>query len=202
MTIDSGNLSQADKHLLYGLLLKKKRNPAEDRKLVMIMRSSRNLDEKIEAILALGEESGKKDSRRARTGGRPGTAGTGRKAGKKVSALVVDVHPELTKLLKKSSLKRRLIFTRIGESFDAIHLLRRLETRMIILNENLADDEYRRYFEICRAVQPRIKIIYLSALPRSLRRDPVLSGSTRFIPKPISIGRIEESVQELMSPGY
>ena len=31
--MDSRNLSQADRHVLYGLLLKKKRSPAEERKL-------------------------------------------------------------------------------------------------------------------------------------------------------------------------
>jgi hypothetical protein len=195
--MDSGNLSRADKYLLYGLLLKKKRSAAEDRKLT-IMRSSLGLDEKIEAILALGEESEKKESRRSR--GRPGDTGSARK--KKISALIVDVHPELTKLLKKSSLKRRLVFTRIGESYDAIYLLRRLETRLLIISENLADDDYPRFFEICRAVQPGIKIIYLSSAPRSLRRDPQFSRSARFIPKPISISRIEESVGELLGSDY
>ncbi len=196
--MDSGNLSQADKYLLYGLLLKRKRSAAEDRKLIKIMRSSLDLDEKIEAILALGEEGEKKESRRSR--GRTGSTGPARR--KKISALIVDVYPELTKLLKKSSLKRRFVFTRIGESYDAIHLLRRLETRLLIISENLADDDYPRYFEICRAVQPGIKIIYLSSAPHSLRRDPYFSKSTRFIPKPISISRIEESVGELLDADY
>jgi hypothetical protein len=198
--MDSGNLSQADKYLLYGLLLKKKRSAAEDRKLITIMRSSLDLDEKIEAILALGEESEKKESRRSRSNKRTGTAGSARR--RKISALIVDVYPELTKLLKKSSLKRRFVFTRIGESYDAIYLLRRLETRLLVISENLADDDYPRFFEICRAVQPGIKIIYLSSAPRSLRRDPLFSRSARFIPKPISISRIKESVGELLGSDY
>jgi hypothetical protein len=200
--MDSGNLSQADKYLLYGLLLKKKRNPSEDRKLITIMRGSLDLDEKIEAILALGEGIEKRESRRSRPGSGSAARGSGRSTKKKLSALVVDVHPELTKLLKKCSLKRRFLFTRIGETFDAIHLLRRLETKLLVINENLADDDYPRYFEICRAVQPGIKIIYLSSPPRSLPVDPYFRGSTRFIPKPISIGRIEESVGELLGSAY
>jgi hypothetical protein len=198
--MDSTNLSQADKYLLYGLLLKKKRSSADERKLFAIMRSSRDLDEKIEAILSLGEETGKKDARRSRAGKRPGTSGASRK--KKISALVVDVHQELAKLLKKSILKRRFVFTRIGESLDAIHLLRRLETRLLVINENLSDDEIPRYFEICRAVQPGIKVIYLSPPPRSLPGNPAFSRSTRFVPKPISISRIEDSVDELLGQGY
>jgi hypothetical protein len=199
--MESGALSEADKHLLYGLLLKKKRAAAEERKLVAIMRSSRNLEEKIEAILALGEPAEKKQQRRGknRTAGGPGSA---RNARKKRSALVVDVHPELAKLLKKSSLKRRLDFTRIGESLDAIHLLRRLETKLLLINENFSDEEVPRFFEICRAVQPGIKIIYLSTPPRALPRDPAFGRSTRFIPKPISISRIEECVGELLGFDY
>jgi hypothetical protein len=198
--MDSSSLSQADKHLLYGLLLKKKRSPAEDRKLITIMRSSCDLDEKIEAILALGEGSEKKEQRRSRPVKRSETAGSGKR--KKVSALIVDVYPELTKLLKKSSLKRRFAFTRIGESYDAVHLLRRLETKLLLINENLADDDYPRFFEICRAVQPGIKIIYLSSPPRSLPGDPHFRRSTRFAPKPISIARIEEFVGELLDSAY
>ena len=198
--MDSGNLSLADKYLLYGLLLKKKRNPAEERKLIAIMRSSRDLDEKIEAILALGQQAEKRESRRSRSGKRPGAAGSGQK--KKLSALVVDVHPELAKLLKKSSLKRCFAFTRIGESLDAVHLLRRLQTKLLVINENLSDDEVPRFFEICRAVQPGIKIIYLSSPPRSLPRDPIFSRSTCFIPKPISVSRIEESVGQLLGQSY
>jgi hypothetical protein len=200
--MDSRNLSQADKHVLYGLLLKKKRSPAEERKLFAIMRSPRDLDEKIEAILSLSEESERKQPRRSHTGGRTGTAGSARKAKQKHSALVVDVYPELAKLLRKSSLKRRFTFTRIGESFDAIYLLRRLNTRLLIISENLSDEDYPRFFEICRAVQPGIKIIYLSCAPRSLLMDPAFGRSTRFVPKPISISRIEESVRELLGSDY
>ena len=197
--MDSGNLSQADKHLLYGLLLKKRRSPADDRRIIAIMHSSRDLDEKIEAILALGEQTEKKDRRGSRAGKRPDAPGTSRK---KINALVVDVHQELTKLLKKSSLKRRFAFTRIGESLDAIHLLRHLHTRLLVINENLSDDEIPRYFEICRAVQPGIRIIYLSSPPRSNPADPVFSRSTRFVPKPLSISRIEDSVRELLGQDY
>jgi hypothetical protein len=199
---DGGNLSQADKYLLYGLLLKKNRSPSEYRKLYAIMRSTRDLDEKIEAILALGEEGEKNQPRRARVGGRSVTKGAAKTSKKKRSALVADVHPELTKLLRKSSLKRRCVFSRIGESFDAIHLLRRLDARLLIISENLSDDDFPRFFEICRAVQPGIKIIYLSAPPRSLRADPVFGKSVRFVPKPINIDRIEQAVGELLGSAY
>ena len=200
--MDIGNLSKADKYLLYGLLLKKKRSPAEERKLVPIMRSSLDLDEKIEAIMALGDETDKRTARRGRGDKRPAKEGSDRRGKKRTSALVVDIHPELTKLLKKCSLKRRFVFTRIGESFDAVHLLRRLGTKLIVINENLSDEDYPRYFEICRAIESGVKIIYLGSPPRPLPPDPIFQKSTRFVPKPISINRLEETARELLGPVY
>ena len=200
--MDIGNLSKADKYLLYGLLLKKKRTPAEERKLVPIMRSSLDLDEKIEAIMALGDETDKRTARRDRRDKRPAREGSERRGKKRTSALVVDIHPELTKLLKKCSLKRQFVFTRIGESFDAVHLLRRLGTKLIVINENLSDEDYPRYFEICRAIEPGVKIIYLGSPPRPLPSDPIFRKSTRFVPKPISINRFEETTRELLGPVY
>ena len=200
--MDIGNLSKADKYLLYGLLLKKKSTPAEERKLVSIMRSSLDLDEKIEAIMALGDETDKRTARRDRGDKRPAREGSERRGKKRTSALVVDIHPELTKLLKKCSLKRQFVFTRIGESFDAVHLLRRLGTKLIVINENLSDEDYPRYFEICRAIEPGVKIIYLGSPPRPLPSDPIFRKSTRFVPKPISINRLEETARELLGPVY
>jgi hypothetical protein len=200
--MDIGNLSKADKYLLYGLLLKKKSTPAEERKLVSIMRSSLDLDEKIEAIMALGDETDKRTARRDRRDKRPAREGSERRGKKRTSALVVDIHPELTKLLKKCSLKRQFVFTRIGESFDAVHLLHRLGTKLIVINENLSDEDYPRYFEICRAIEPGVKIIYLGSPPRPLPSDPIFRKSTRFVPKPISINRLEETTRELLGPVY
>jgi hypothetical protein len=193
--MDSGNLSQADKHLLYGLLLKKQRSPSEERKLVAIMRGSLNLDEKIEAIMALGEAAEKKGSRRRLAAEKPSRPTTGRR---KNGAVVVDLHPELTKLLKKSSLRRRFSFTTIGESFDVVHLLRRLSVELIVVNENLSDEDHLRYFEICRAVQPNIKVVYLGAPPRPLPADPLFRKFTRYVAKPINLRSLEEAVRDLL----
>jgi hypothetical protein len=184
------------------ILLKKKRPAAEERKLVPIMRSSRDLDEKIEAILALGDATDKGTPRRGRGEQRPAKGGAGHRGKRRTSAVVVDIHPELAKLLKKCSLKRRFVFTRIGESFDAVHLLRRLGTKLIVINETLSDVDYSRYFEICRAIEPGVKIIYLGAPPRPLPSDPLFRKSTRFVPKPISINHLEETARELLGPVY
>jgi hypothetical protein len=193
--MDIGNLSDADKYLLYGLLLKKKRSPAQEKKIFHIMRSSLDLDGRIEAILDLQEDGSQRSPHRRDRAGRSEQAAGG---GKRAGALVVDVYPELTRLLKKSSLKRRLIFTRIGESFDTVHLLRKLETRLIVLNETLPDEELGHFFEICNAIQPGIKVIFLSSPPRRLPADSQFRRAVRFVPKPLNISRLEETAWELL----
>jgi len=193
--MDTGGLSRADKHLLYGLLLKRKHTSSEQRRIVTVMRSSMNLDEKIGAIMALGDAPEKRTLGRER----PKQSGVqARRAGKnKRGAIVVDLHQELTKLLRKCSLKRNFHFIRIGESFDAPAMLRRNEVDLIIVNQHLSDEDTPRYFEICRAVRPGIRIIYLNAPPKSLRTDAHFRKATRFMCKPISIKDMDSVVQSL-----
>ena len=196
--MDTGSLSTADKYLLYGLLLKKKHTSAEQQRVVAVMRSTMSLDEKIEAIMALDIAPGEHPTRPGQPGGNPAQAG--RAGRKKRGAIVVDLHPQLTKLLRKCSLKRRFHFTRIGESFDAPALLRRNQVDLIIVNQNMSDEDTPRYFEICRAVRPGIRIIYLNAPPRSLRADPHFRKAVRFVRKPISIKDLDSVVQNLFEP--
>ena len=202
--MDINNLSEADKYLLYGLLLKKPRSSDLDRKALTIARSSRSLDEKIEAILNLqappadggrGAESGE-----AQAGGRQQgqPRDSGRRGKRRKTAVVIDVYPEVTRLLSKCSLKRSLSFTRVGESYDALYLLRKLDVRLVIINENLRADECARYYEICKAIEPRVRVIYLLPTPehRGGSRDYQLY--TRFVPKPINIDLLDRTARDLL----
>jgi hypothetical protein len=203
--MDINNLSEADKYLLYGLLLKKPRSGDLDRKALNIARSGRSLDEKIEAILDLQGEPEERGPR-ARAGGTPGSArvqggdsGTPRRRTKRRgSALVIDVYPEVTRLLGKCSLKRALSFTRVGESLDALFLLRKLDVRLLVINETVPAEECARYYEICRAIEPQVRIIYL--LPPSERRggSQDYQRHTRFIPKPINIDLLDRTARDLL----
>ena len=49
--MDVQHLSEADLHLVFGLLLKKKRTPSQERKVLSILRSELDLPAKIEAIV-------------------------------------------------------------------------------------------------------------------------------------------------------
>ena len=118
---------------------------------------------------------------------------------KREAVLVVDVRPELTTLLKKCSLKRELFFSRIGERFDAIRLIRSLRSRLIIVNETFtAEEEYTRYFEICRAIEPGIRIIFLGGPAQLPEWSPAFRAAARSLAKPLNIERLEESVRELL----
>lgn len=191
-------LPEADKHLIYGLLLKKKRSRAQERRVLSIVRSSLELAAKIEAILKITRaqvlelpERGDQGPGRMVDRGPPGK--------KRKAVLVVDVRPELTTLLKKCSLKRELFFSRIGERFDAIHLIRSLRSRLIIVNETFAaDEEYTRYFEICRAIEPGIRMIFLGGPARLPEWSAAFRAAARSLAKPLNIERLEESVRELL----
>ena len=200
--MDINNLSEADKYLLYGLLLKKPRSSDLDRKALAIARSSRSLDGKIEAILNLQapvEDGGPKARSR-----RPGKAGTdeepggGRRGKRRKTAVVIDVYPEVTRLLSKCSLKRALSFTRVGESFDALYLLRKFDVRLLIINESLPAEECARYYEICRAIEPRVRIIYLLPPPERRGGSQDYRRYTRFVPKPINIDLLDRTARDLL----
>jgi hypothetical protein len=195
-------LPEADKHLIYGLLLRKKRTRAQERRVLSIVRSSMELAAKIEAILKISRAQVLELPERPSDE----TQGPGRillerapPMKKRKAVLIVDVRAELTSLLKKCSLKRELSFSRIGERFDAIHLIRRLHSRMIIVNESFsAEEEYSRYFEICRAIEPGIRIIFLGGPAHPLEGSPAFHNFTRSLPKPLNIEKLEESAKELL----
>jgi hypothetical protein len=201
--MDINNLSEADKYLLYGLLLKKPRSTDLDKKALAIARSSRTLDEKIEAILDLQESAQKRP--RARREQPPdgeipkgGAEGPRRKPRSRKTAVVIDIYPEVTRLLSKCSLKRSLSFVRVGESFDALFLLRQQDVRLIVINENLPAEECARYYEICRAIEPRVRIIYLIAPPERKSGSQDYRRHTRFVPKPINIDLLDRTARELL----
>jgi hypothetical protein len=195
-------LPDADRHLIYGLLLRKKRTRAQERRVLSIVRSSMELTAKIEAILKITRAQ-VLELPDMPPGGSPGPGrflpDKARRMKKRKAVLVVDVRAELTSLLKKCPLKREISFSRIGERFDAIHLIRNLQARLIIVNEGFSSaEEYVRYFEICRAIEPAIRIIFLGEPAHPSDGSPAFRAATRSLPKPLNIENLEESVKELL----
>ncbi len=194
--MDLHGASEADKYLLYGLLLRKRRSRSRERRVVSIIHSSLPLEERIEALLGLQAEEDRALSplAAARWPQAAGSADHRRSGG-----LVVDVHPEVARLLRTCGLKRRLAFQRIGESFEAVYLIRRLGVRLIVVNEQLPAEDYARYYEVCRIIEPRIRMIFLCAPPPGLAGGELFRRNTRFLPKPINIEKLETTAAELLS---
>ena len=198
--MDVQHLSEADLHLVYGSLLKKKRSPSQERKVLSIVRSDMELPARIQALVKLsrvqvpGIGSAPVNERSRRPAAERSTKQ------KRRPALVIDIRAEVTRLLKKCSLKRDLVFTRAGERFDALDLVARLRPRLIIVNEVFdKEEEYARYFEICRAIEPGVRIVYLGAPGRTPKSTPTFHALARFLPKPLNIGKLEQTVRALLS---
>jgi ActR/RegA family two-component response regulator len=194
-------LPEADKHLIYGLLLKKRRSRAQERRVLSIVHSSLELAAKIEAILKITRAQVLElpDSHNEEIPGTGRMRDRAQPGKKRKAVLVVDVRAELTTLLKKCALKRELSFSRIVERFDAMHLIRSLRSRLIIVNESFStDEEYTRYFEICRAIEPEIRIIFLGGPAQLPEWSPAFQAAARSLAKPLNIERLEESVRELL----
>jgi len=200
--MDVQHLSEADLHLVYGLLLKKKRSPSQERKVLSIVRSAMELPAKIQAIvkvsrvqvLDLGSGPVNEHTEAGRAAAERSAAGKKRRP-----ALVIDIRAEVTRILKKCSLKRELTFTRASERFDALDLVAQLRPRLIIVNEILdKEEEYARYFEICRAIEPGVRIVYLGTPGHAPTATPSFHTFTRFLPKPLNIEKLEEIVRALL----
>jgi hypothetical protein len=194
-------LSEADKHLIYGLLLKKKRSGWQERKVLSIVRSSMELDAKIIAIQQVTRAQIVDPDRPIE--GQTHEPGQGlfgrRRQGKPRSVLVVDARAEIAGLLKKSSLKRHLFFSRVAERYEAVHLIPALRVKLIIVNETLSTaEEYSRYFEICSAVEPGIRIIFLGRPSHPIEIDSAFEKRSRFLPKPLNFEKLEEYTKELL----
>ncbi len=200
--MDVEHLSEADLHLVFGLLLKKKRSPSQERKVLSIVRSEMDLPAKIQAIvkvsrvqvLDLGSGAAEGRAEAGRLSAEGPTAGKKRRP-----ALVIDIRAEVTRILKNCSLKRELTFTRAGEKFDALDLVAQLRPRLIIVNEIFdKEEEYTRYFEICRAIEPGIRIVYLGTPARAPKSSPTFHTFTRFLEKPLNVEKLEEIVRTLL----
>jgi hypothetical protein len=200
-TKDVVTLTVADKYLLCGLLLRKRRTPALQRKVLAILQGPLDLDARIEALLRLHE--------RAAGGGRFGhPPGSGERAGdargssrgRRRQLLLVDPRAELLGLLRRSQLKRGFSFARVGESLDALPRLRPFRVRLLVVNECVPAHEYARYLAICRAIEPAVRLVFLGPPAPAGAGAEKLSRFARVLGKPLNMGELQEAVATLLSP--
>jgi hypothetical protein len=197
--MDIRNLSEADRYLLYGLLLRKKRPREAELRVLEIMRSQIALEEKIEAILQVQRElPGGVANEAESLLGRAAEAPTAsrRPARKHKQAVVADPYPEVTRLLNKSSPRWGLEFTQAENEKQALYLVRKLRALLLIGNLGQTPEEQEGFFRECRKRQPRLKAIFLC--PEDC---PAHTPDIFYLPKPINVPSIEDAVRKLLSAG-
>jgi len=218
--MDIAKLSEADKYLLYGLLLRKKRPAEAEKRVLSIIRSPLTLDRKIDAILALhrkladaepgaeaatvtGEQPAAQQLAAELPAPEPPAAEPFAAGGgaRRARAVVADPHAELTRLLAKSSLRRELEFFQAADRRQALALVRRLRARLVVCNLQLEAGGEAAFALECRKRQPTVRLIFLHAQPLpQLPDQPVLQGLFRVLPKPINLNQLAEAARALLGP--
>ena len=199
--MDIRKLSDADKYLLYGLLLRKKRPPEAELRVLEIMRASLTLDQRIDAILELhrtlpGASPGEEEETAELL--RPGYPGRRKR---RLRAVVADAYPEVTRLLAKSSLRWDLEFVQGEDARQALYLVRKLRARLLLCNLPMPPEKREDFAKECRKRQAQVRLIFLaSPEPGRKEPDPALQGLYRVLPKPINLIQVSEAVRELLGP--
>jgi hypothetical protein len=195
--MDIRKLSEADRYLLYGLLLRKKRPPEAEVRVLEIMRSQTSLDEKIQAILKVqselpGGETLEAESLPLET---PEVSSSGvRRGRKRRQAVVADPYPEVTRFLNKFSPRWGLEFTQAENEKQALYLVRKLRARLVIGNLGQSPEEQGAFFQECRRRQPRLKAIFLCP-----EQCPPNTPDVAYLPKPINFLSVEDTVRSLLA---
>ncbi len=205
--MDIRKLSEADKYMLYGLLLRKRRPAEAELRVLGIMRAPLNLDQKIDAILALHRGlPGASPAEEEQTAEllRPGY-GAGLRAGfpgrprRRLRAVVADPYPEVTRLLSKCSLRWDLEFVQAQTARQALYLVRRLRARLLVCNLPMPPEEREGFARECRRRQSRIGLIFLAApAPGESTPEAGSADLYRVLPKPINLSELSEAARELL----
>lgn len=191
--MDINKLSDADKYMLYGLLLKKKRPAEAELRVLEIMRSPLGLDRKIDAILRLHRELPGGAEEEIAQLVQPSAAPRKRR----LRAVVVDPYPEVTGMLTRCSLRGRLEFVQAENAKQALYLVRKLRARLLVCNLPLAPEERTAFFHDCRKRQLRLKVIFLcaeTAVGAELAAEP----EVRLLPKPINLTQVTDAIRALL----
>jgi len=198
--MDIRRLSEADKYMLYGLLLRKKRPADAELRVLEIMRAPLSLDQKIDAILALhrqlpGASPGEEEETVELL--RPGFPGRRRK--RRLRAVVADPYPEVTRLLSKCSLRWDLEFVQGENAKQALYLLRKLRARLLVCNLPMPPEEREGFARECRKRQSQVRLIFLAAaVPGERAPEAGPANLYQVLPKPINLNQVSETLRELL----
>jgi hypothetical protein len=199
--MDIRKLSDADKYMLYGLLLRKRRPADAELRVLEIMRAPLSLDQKIDAILSLHRQlpgfSAEEEEQTSELLLPGYSGGRGRK--RRQRAVVADPYPEVTRLLAKSSLRWDLDFFQGQDVKQALYLVRKLRARLLVCNLPLPPAERDGLARKFRERHSRVKLIFLAS-PEPDEKPPPRADLYRVLPKPINLIQVSETVRELLGP--
>ncbi|MBA7630988.1 hypothetical protein ES703_38515 [subsurface metagenome] len=197
--MDIEKLSEADKYLLLGLILKKNRSEDVDRKALKIIRSSQSLDRKIEGLLLLNRQinGGENETDSQTLTDYKGLEGKDLEARKRSTILIIDPHPEITRILKNSSLRHSFTFIWGQDSIKGLLLLKEYQVKIVIVNQNASLKDYYRFYEIIRGIKPKVSIIFLCKRVQRNVESYSFKENIRLLYKPININIIEDNICEL-----
>ena len=197
--MDIRRLSEADKYMLYGLLLRKRRPADAELRVLEIMRARLSLDQKIDAILTLHRQLPGFSQEEEEQTAELLAPGYPRRRRRRLRAVVADPYPEVTRLLAKSSLRWDLEFAQAENLKQALYLVRKLRARLLVCNLPMPPGERDGLARKCRERQSRISLIFLAALsPGEKSPEALPARPYRVLPKPINFNQLSEAVREML----
>ncbi len=197
MRMEDDKLSEPDKYLLLGLLLKKPRSEGLNKKALRVVRSRVSLDQKIDRLLAinqLAEGIQEPEAIPARAGMAPPRPPNPRK---RPVILILDHYTDITRLLQKSPLRNSFSFSRVYTDFDEKLLIGRYKPHAVIINQSLLETDRTEITRLALHLKAQVGVIFLclsgQTLPESLSR----SANVLMVSKPINVNELEEAIREL-----
>jgi hypothetical protein len=211
------DLSNADKYLLLGNLLKKISSDEASDKALEIVKSSASLEEKLTAVLKLYQSSRSPDTRsRNEKPSFPGTGDSSAKSGKsprssahvvrskrsKPRVLIMDPRSEISRVLSSSQLADSYAFIHTGRITGQADHVRRYRPRAVILN---AEEEISTTLELSRMLaenQNDVSVIILCTKSqyKEAVKDDYGRENTHLISKPLNLMRLADVLQQAAMP--
>ena len=194
--MEDDKLSEPDKYLLLGLLLKKPRSEGLNKKALRVVRSRVSLDQKIDRLLAINQlAEGNQEPEAIPT--RAGQAPRPPKPRKRPVILILDHYTDITRLLQKSPLRNSFNFSRVYTDFDEKLLIGRYEPHAVIINQSLLETDRIEITRLALHLKAQVGVIFLCSSGRTLPESLNRSENVRMVSKPINVNELEQAIREL-----
>ncbi len=144
------NLSVADKHLLFGLILKKMLNNQDDKELVKSLHRVENLNNKIETLMSLYEKHLFKKKDLKLGNGEPEDS----------ACVIVEESPDIS-LAVKTEIASDISVLEADSALDCLVYAKKYKLKLVVMDENLSIYDNYLVSRIIYKMNKHIPIIYL-----------------------------------------